>query len=109
MIEDQVVEIQRLLRDAQLSQRAIAARVGVSRGLVAAVAAGRRSPNTAAMFERRFAALASAADVAAGYQRCPACGGLVVMPCRLCSLRAAIRVGGRFPCQEDTRYVAVSS
>jgi hypothetical protein len=76
-----IAEIQRLLDLKTHSQRRIAALLGISRGSVAAIATGRRRdvPADAAddlPTERSGRAV-----------RCPGCGGLVYMPCLLCSLR----------------------
>ena len=76
-------EIQRWL-GVGLSQRRVAALAGVSRDTVSAIALGRRrrreddeeDPEGAACKGLRI--------------RCPGCGGLVSVPCRLCRVRARI-------------------
>lgn len=75
-----VDDVRRLLGEGRLSQRKIAARTGVSRGTVGAIAAGRR-PDYAARRLEQF-------DSPSGPPvRCPGCGGRVRMPCLLCRLR----------------------
>jgi transcriptional regulator with XRE-family HTH domain len=78
-----VAEIQRLLAARTLSQRKIAAMMGVSRGSVAAIASGRRRDGDvpSGMSDD------GAAEPAGPPARCPGCGGLVYMPCLLCRLR----------------------
>lgn len=78
-----VREIRRLLDEGDLSQRAIARRVGVSRGLVARVAAGQRS-----LVDRGAPSYPELFGPEAGLPvRCPGCGGMVYEPCRLCEAR----------------------
>jgi transcriptional regulator with XRE-family HTH domain len=78
-----VGEIRRLLADDKLSQRKIARRTGVSRGTVAAIAAGRRPD-----YERlRAARQEDALEPTGPLMRCPQCGGKVYLPCRLCHAR----------------------
>lgn len=77
-----VAEIQRLLHQGVLSQRAIARHLGVSRGTVHAIAQGKRrdhppGPDRSRRFPRTKGA----------WQRCPGCGGTVQMPCLLCQVR----------------------
>ena len=85
-----VVEIQRLLAEHQLSQRAIARQLGVSRGIIQLVAQGKRRvqaarPEQPSLASRRSGPL----------QRCPGCGGRVHLPCLVCRLRAAARAQPR--------------
>ncbi len=85
MIAPQIVtEIRRLLAVGGLSQRKIAERMGVCRGTVHAIASGRRPdyeplPRTDDDEE-------SAGPAA----RCPGCGGMVYLPCRLCRMRRTL-------------------
>ncbi len=77
-----ILEVRRLLAAGGRSQRAIATQVGVSRGIVALIAAGRRhlhsaEPNCKSPLRRSRA----------GTTRCPGCGGLVYLPCLLCRAR----------------------
>lgn len=70
-----VQEIRRLLDEGQLSQRKIAAKLGVSRGTVGALASGKRAvygrePNEQAQDRPP--------------ERCGGCGQRVVMPCVYC-------------------------
>jgi len=78
-----VEEIARLLDEGTLSQRKIAARLGVSRGTVGAIASGRRgvygkeSPPDAA----------EPLDGGTPPERCPCCGYFVSQPCLVCRTR----------------------
>jgi len=83
-----VLEIRHLLDEGAISQRKIARRLGVSRGTVNAIAQGKRPDGLG----RR--------DVSDDFlppvgppRRCPGCGGLVLMPCLLCHVRAMRRKG----------------
>jgi hypothetical protein len=81
-----VAEIQRLLAEKKHSQRKIALLAGVCRGTVGAIAAGKRPDyETIRQPEEDLWAEPSGPP-----QRCPACGGMVYMPCRLCHARRAI-------------------
>lgn len=84
-----VREIRRLLDERMLSQRDIAARLGVSRGTVWRIASGRRGlhgGDDVIRFTKREATKSLPT-------RCAGCGGKVHMPCRLCRTRAfALRV-----------------
>lgn len=79
-----VSEIRRLLGEGRLSQRAIARRMGVSRGMVHAIAHGKRHNRTP-----RGDVLPGLLLSEAPWERCPGCGGRVQMPCVLCRIRAA--------------------
>lgn len=81
-----VMEVRRLLDEGALSQRNIARNLGISRGTVHAIAAGKRPERGP---ERGPAAFFSPAAIP---RRCPTCGGLVQMPCLLCHVR---RLRGR--------------
>lgn len=78
-----VMEIDRLLQDGKLSQRQIAARLGVSRGSVAAIANGRRGLHGT---EPPLDGIA-AANSRARPERCPHCGYRVQLPCQICLTR----------------------
>jgi hypothetical protein len=85
MIAPSVVqEVRRLLAEDRLSQRKIAKTTGISRGTVAAIAAGRRPDYDG----RRGNGEDHLPEPAGSPQRCPGCGGLVYMPCRTCRTRA---------------------
>ena len=76
-----VAEIQRLLLEKKHSHRAIGEILGISRNTVGAVALGRHrnidvQPNNDPENEPLGPP-----------KRCPTCGGMVYMPCRLCRLR----------------------
>jgi hypothetical protein len=77
-----VEEIDRLLREGQLSQRRIAAQLGVSRGTVGAIANGRRGIHgkEASDDERPL-------EPQGPPERCPRCGFTVYMPCLICQTR----------------------
>ncbi len=79
-----IKEAERLLAEGKLSHRKIAKAVGISRATVGAIASGRRPD-----YEARRRARASQVEPLGPLARCPGCGGLVHMPCRLCSLRNA--------------------
>jgi len=76
-------QIKRLLSEGKYSQRKIARMTGVSRGTVGAIAGGKRPDYEARARERQ-----SELEQPTGPpRRCPGCGGLVYMPCRLCRVR----------------------
>lgn len=84
-----VEEIGFHLEAGQLTHRAIAKKVGVSRSTVAALAWGRRgshgrSPDPEPLEPPEFAAPAPPA-------RCPECGYLVHLPCLICRTREYCR------------------
>ena len=84
MIAQAVVEeIRHLLDEGAISQRKIARRLGVSRGTVNAIAQGKRPDGMG----RRDEAEDFLAPVGLP-RRCPGCGGMVLMPCLLCHVRA---------------------
>jgi len=86
MIAPAVVrEIRGFLLVGILSQRKIAARVGVSRGTVNTIAQGRRPDYPLQRPENGFPSPSGPP------MRCPGCGGLVKMPCLLCYVRALKR------------------
>lgn len=73
-----ILEIDRLLKEGQLSQRKIARRLGVSRGTISAIARGRRRLHgKESRREKRSARPA----------RCPVCGYRVYLPCMICRAR----------------------
>jgi hypothetical protein len=76
-------EIDCLLKESELSHRKIAARLGVSRGIVNAIANGRRGLHGKEPLgeERRSLAPASSAE------RCSHCGYRVYPPCLICHAR----------------------
>lgn len=78
-----VQEVRRLLDEGMLSQRKIAAKLGVSRGTVGAIASGKRG-----LYGREpdpdqpeLTALDTPPE------RCGGCGAMVHMPCLLCRTR----------------------
>jgi hypothetical protein len=74
-----IEELLRLLAEGNLSQRKIAKMMNVSRGTVAAVAAGRRRPN----YPREVPDEQFKGPV----RRCAGCGGMVATPCHACRIR----------------------
>jgi hypothetical protein len=79
-----VTEVKRLLAQPGLSQRKVALMTGVSRASVGAIAAGRRPD-----YPERCNPDDCAEEIPQGpAERCPTCGGMVYMPCRLCHVRA---------------------
>lgn len=99
MIAPSVIDsIRELLAEGRLSQRKIAKSLGVSRGVVASVADGRR-PDYEALRRRREE---NRQPLPLGpVVRCPTCGGRVHWPCRLCALRE--RLAGAPPRDVDRR------
>lgn len=84
---ERVAEVKRLLAETTLSQRKVSILTGVSRASVGAIAAGRR-PDYPPRCKPDDADDGVPHGPAA---RCPSCGGLVYMPCRLCRVRAIKR------------------
>ncbi|HZZ27146.1 MAG TPA: helix-turn-helix domain-containing protein [Pirellulales bacterium] len=78
-----VDEIRLLLAKGTVSQRQIARELGISRGTVGAIAAGKR-PNYSIKIPDE------GIDRMVMPTRCRGCGGLVRAPCRLCRIRALI-------------------
>jgi hypothetical protein len=77
-----VDEIRRLLDEKRLSQRQIARSTGVSRGTIGRIASGTR-------LDRQPQDTDDRSLIPTGPpQRCAGCGGLVYMPCLLCTIRA---------------------
>ena len=89
-----VEEVRRLLAEDKLSQRKIAQRVGICRGTVLKIAAGKRPDY------HLLRPPGDESQQACGPpSRCPDCGGMVYPPCRLCRARrlAASLRPRRFP------------
>jgi hypothetical protein len=88
-----VREIRRLLAEEELSYRAIAEKLGVSRGVVGMIAGGRRG-----LYGRIGPSrLSITHSTAALPTRCPGCGGLVYLPCRLCRVRFELMIERELP------------
>jgi hypothetical protein len=85
-----VLEIRRLLAEGQLSHRASAKRVGVSRGMVHLIAVGRRrlQVRDSTIPAQKVVLRQSDSGIPV---RCPGCGGKVYLPCLLCKARARSR------------------
>lgn len=89
MLDSSVIgEVRRLLAAGQLSQRAIARRLGVSRGTVNAVALGRRKDRSSPERDELPPAFTDGPP-----ERCPGCGGLVRMPCLACRIESMRQAG----------------
>jgi transcriptional regulator with XRE-family HTH domain len=90
-----VKEIERLLHDEKLSQRKVALLMGVSRGTIGTIAAGRRPDYEQLRLDR-----ADKLPKPEGpSHRCPRCGALVQLPCMACHIRSLTTSGqtiGRF-------------
>jgi hypothetical protein len=94
---EKLEEIRALLAEGKLSQRAIARKVGVSRGTVAAIASRKRP-----CYERRLAEDPSATSRRRG--RCPTCRAIVLLPCLACLVRQLLAPGALRPlppCAEE--------
>lgn len=81
-----IMEVRRELDRGELSFREISKRVGVSRGIIAAMAKGERG-NHGRLFAEEGDRSHPRRPLASP-TRCPECGGLVYAPCRLCEARA---------------------
>ncbi len=81
-----IAEVRRLLAEGLLSQRRIAKAAGVSRGTVGAIASGKRPDYQ--MSQQPWDDLWE--EPTGPPERCPSCGGMVYMPCRLCRVRQAV-------------------
>ena len=81
-----VHEIDRLLRQGELSHRKIASRLGVSRGTISAIANGRRGLFGKDPDDNRAAHIRTAPPM-----RCPRCGYRVYPPCLICEAREQTR------------------
>jgi hypothetical protein len=77
-----ILEIDRLLKEGELSHRKIAARLNVSRGTISAIANGRRG-----LFGRDPDVDWPARAHLSPPTRCRGCGYRVYMPCLICSAR----------------------
>ena len=78
-----ILEIRSLLDEGELSHRAIAEKVGVSRGMVNNIARGRRGLRSLKDDRMRQ----SREHFQSIPKRCRCCGGLVFEPCLLCRTR----------------------
>lgn len=85
MIDPVLVDtIRRLLAEGKWSLRKIARMTGVSRGTVGAIAHGKRRDRPPRPADEDDLGVRPTGPL----RRCPGCGGLVQMPCRLCRVRA---------------------
>ena len=78
-----VKRIRELLTEKRYSMRTIAKIVGVSRGTVNAIAAGKRNVSNRHHHEKLYAFKHPSGEP----ERCNGCGGLVKQPCLKCQLR----------------------
>ena len=86
MLHPEIVrEIRRLLAEDRLSQKNIAAVLGVSRTTVHVIASGKRPD-----YESRDEEEPEEEPPIGPPQRCHGCGNLVLPPCRLCRVRAQV-------------------
>lgn len=82
MLKKEIInEIQSLLRRRELSQRQIALKLGISRSAVRNVLKKMTESPT----------VRKIITPAGKPRRCPSCGGLVLMPCLACQIRALAR------------------
>ncbi len=88
---ERIDEVRHLLAEGVLSERQIARCTGAARATVAEIATGK--------FFRRASRMPTIAAEADGEaepieppDRCPTCGGMVYMPCRLCEARRRAEV-----------------
>lgn len=81
-----IMEVRRLLDRRELSYREISKRLGVSRGIIAAMAKGQRGDYGRDVGEE--SQVTSPHRALSSPTRCRECGGLVYAPCRLCQARA---------------------
>jgi len=71
-----------LLADPTLSRREIARMTGISRTTIIAIATGRRQ-----CIAREEIDVNAETEESPPPARCPTCGGMVILPCRLCHVR----------------------
>jgi hypothetical protein len=83
---ERVQQVRQLLAEGKHSQRAIARIIGISRGTVGAIASGKRRD---ARPRRDTCKVDEFSQPTGPPERCPGCGAMVYMPCRLCRTRAA--------------------
>jgi DNA-directed RNA polymerase subunit RPC12/RpoP len=81
-----VAEVKRLLNEGTLSYRKISEKAGVSRGVVQAIASGRRPDYEELKRQRSGEHL----DASGPPARCPHCGHRVFLPCRGCRLQVQV-------------------
>jgi len=94
MIKTEVVkEIERLLREENLSQRKIARLTGVARGTIATIAAGRRPDYEQLRLERED----TLPEPDGPLRRCFRCGALVQLPCMACHIRQLTEIDKTIP------------
>ncbi len=112
MIAPHLVEqVEQMLAEGKLSYRKIARFTGVSRGTIGAIASGRRciQPRRICFWEEEPMIPDTPPE------RCPECGGMVYMPCRLCRTRKemaklpAIRTLIRAKCATTVHAVRTES
>ena len=87
-----VEEVKRLLAEGRLSQRKIARQTGVSRGSVGLIAQGKRPD-----YQPRRDLKEDLLGPAGPPERCPSCGAMVYVPCRLCRLRELLATSAPLP------------
>lgn len=90
-----VAEIQRLLLEKTYSHRAIGRMLGISRNTVGSVALGRHRNIDAPSRDDEEE------EPAGPPARCPTCGALVYLPCRLCRLQNELRANPKPPRKKE--------
>ncbi len=80
--QDVCDQVLRLLAQTELSHRKVASLVGISRATVAKIATGKYRPYQPSARE------SDSYRPTGPRGRCPICGGMVYLPCRLCKVRA---------------------
>ena len=83
-----IMEVRRELDRGTLSHREISRRLGVSRGIIAAMAKGERGDHGRSPDNENFRK--SPRRPLTRPVRCPECGGLVFAPCRQCAAQACM-------------------
>ena len=78
-----VDEVRRLLFEKKMSHRKIARKTGISRNTIGLIASGKRPDYDRLRAARHDDPLEPNGPPA----RCPQCGGMVYLPCRLCHAR----------------------
>ena len=96
MIDPKVIDtVRQLLAEGKLSYREIALRTGISRSTISSVASGKRVAD-----DTKFLENDAPLQPPGPARRCPNCGGLVYLPCKLCRARA-MNLNSRTQAVED--------
>jgi transcriptional regulator with XRE-family HTH domain len=94
-----VDEIRQMLAEKKYSQRKVARIAGVSRGTVGAIVSGKRQDRkkVESPWDKDLEEPEGPAE------RCPGCGGMVYMPCRLCLVRKYLADNPR-PAPDERKF-----